>query len=73
MFGNSWQLCFEIGMWYIDGLNWPVSNLQGGLQNAFNLHDSCGVHNLHGMPGLLSSFLSAFYCGIASKDSYGDA
>jgi hypothetical protein len=46
--------------------------LKGWIQDAFNLHDSCGVNNLHGMPGLLSSFLSVFYCAIASKDSYGD-
>ena len=46
--------------------------LKGWLQDTFNLHDSCGVNNLHGMPGLLSSFLSVFYCAIASKNSYGD-
>ena len=45
---------------------------QGWLQDVFNLHDSCGVHNLHGMPGIFSSLLSAFYCGLASKETYGD-
>ena len=45
---------------------------KGWIQDTLNLHDSCGVNNLHGMPGLLSSFLSVFYCAIASKDTYGD-
>lgn len=45
--------------------------IQGWLQDWLNLHDSCGVNNLHGMPGLLSSFLSALYSGLASEETYG--
>jgi ammonia channel protein AmtB len=61
--GSFFSLVSNISFLYI---------LKGFLQDTFNLHDSCGVNNLHGMPGLLSSFLSVFYCAIASKDSYGD-
>ena len=35
------------------------------------MHDSCGVHNLHGMPGVFASLLSALFCGIASEKTYG--
>ena len=45
--------------------------IQNWLQNVLNLHDSCGVHNLHGMPGILSSILSAVFAGLASEDIYG--
>jgi ammonium transporter Rh len=36
-----------------------------------NLHDSCGVNNLHGMPGLFAAFLSVVVCHLASEDVYG--
>ena len=45
--------------------------IQNWLQNVLNLHDSCGVHNLHGMPGILSSLLSALFSGLASEEIYG--
>lgn len=41
------------------------------LQNKIYLHDSCGVHNLHGMPGIIGGLTSAI---IASRggDNFGD-
>ena len=45
--------------------------IQNWLQNVLNLHDSCGVHNLHGMPGIFSSLLSALFSGLASEEIYG--
>ena len=36
-----------------------------------NLHDSCGVNNLHGMPGLFAAFFSVLVCGLAPEDVYG--
>ena len=46
--------------------------LQNSLQSLLNLHDSCGVNNLHGIPGLMSALLSVLFAGIASKDVYGE-
>jgi len=40
------------------------------LQEKLNIHDTCGVNNLHGMPGLLGGLLSVLMAGIASPSSY---
>jgi len=34
------------------------------------IHDTCGVNNLHGMPGILGAIISAISCALASKNSY---
>ncbi|TRY64235.1 hypothetical protein TCAL_03556, partial [Tigriopus californicus] len=45
--------------------------LQGKLFDKLKLHDTCGVHNLHGLPGFLSGIFSIMAVGLASEDSYG--
>lgn len=35
-----------------------------------NLHDTCGVNNLHGMPAILSGIFSAVYASLATKELY---
>lgn len=35
------------------------SKLAPKFQKFFHIHDSCGVHNLHGIPGFLGGILSA--------------
>lgn len=47
------------------------THLQGWLQEKFGLHDTCGVHNLHGMPGLLSAMVSVGAAFFASEANYG--
>lgn len=41
------------------------------LQRTIHLHDTCGVHNLHGMPGVVGALVSAI---VASRgfDNFGD-
>lgn len=39
--------------------------LQGYLLRKIKLHDTCGIHNLHGMPGLLGGFASVIASGVA--------
>ena len=36
------------------------------------LHDTCGVNNLHGMPGLISGLLGILLAWIGSEQMYGD-
>ena len=44
--------------------------IQPALQEKLKVHDSCGVNNLHGMPGLLGALISVVMAGIASPTSY---
>lgn len=41
------------------------------LQRTIHLHDTCGVHNLHGMPGVIGALVSAI---VASRGfgNFGD-
>ncbi|KJE94518.1 Rh type C glycoprotein2b [Capsaspora owczarzaki ATCC 30864] len=43
------------------------TRIQGMLEEKIGLHDTCGVHNLHGMPGLLGGIASA--CAAAAADT----
>lgn len=47
--------------------------LQPFLVEKLRLHDTCGVHNLHGMPAILSAIFSIIYASIASTDNYKDS
>merc|ERR1719209_387924 len=44
--------------------------VQPFLLKKLKIHDTCGVHNLHGLPGLLGSVLSIIIVAIANSDSY---
>ncbi|CAH2009113.1 unnamed protein product [Acanthoscelides obtectus] len=43
------------------------------LETNFRLYDTCGVHNLHGMPGLLASVASAVIVGVTSETGPPDS
>jgi len=41
------------------------------LSNRLGIHDTCGVHNLHGMPALIAGIGSAIAAAAATSDGYG--
>uniref|UniRef100_A0AAV2MEW6 Ammonium transporter AmtB-like domain-containing protein n=1 Tax=Knipowitschia caucasica TaxID=637954 RepID=A0AAV2MEW6_KNICA len=42
------------------------------LEEKLKIQDTCGVHNLHGMPGVLGAIVGAVTAAAATKDIYGD-
>ena len=45
--------------------------LGGKLFQRLGIHDTCGVNNLHGMPGILAGLLSVVMVVLASEETYG--
>merc|ERR1719384_107691 len=44
--------------------------LSDWMEDKLGISDTCGVHNLHGMPGVLAAFVSAI--AIAASEGSGD-
>ncbi|XP_019376393.1 PREDICTED: ammonium transporter Rh type B [Gavialis gangeticus] len=42
------------------------------LDSRLKIQDTCGVHNLHGMPGVLGALLGVLVSAVATHDVYGD-
>ncbi|KAG8520017.1 Ammonium transporter Rh type B [Galemys pyrenaicus] len=41
------------------------------LESKFKVQDTCGIHNLHGVPGVLGAFLGALVAWLATHEAYG--
>uniref|UniRef100_A0A673N3Z8 Ammonium transporter Rh type B-like n=1 Tax=Sinocyclocheilus rhinocerous TaxID=307959 RepID=A0A673N3Z8_9TELE len=41
------------------------------LESKLKIQDTCGIHNLHGMPGVLGAVVGAVTAALASPDVYG--
>ena len=54
-----------------DNLKFLITRFQVKLSNWLRLHDTCGVNNLHGMPGIISGIASIFMVLFATEDVYG--
>ncbi|XP_072588628.1 ammonium transporter Rh type B isoform X1 [Vulpes vulpes] len=42
------------------------------LEAKFKVQDTCGVHNLHGIPGVLGALLGVLVVGLATHEAYGE-
>uniref|UniRef100_A0A3Q0RHZ7 Rh family B glycoprotein n=1 Tax=Amphilophus citrinellus TaxID=61819 RepID=A0A3Q0RHZ7_AMPCI len=42
------------------------------LESKLKIQDTCGVHNLHGMPGVFGAIVGAVTASLATKDIYGE-
>ena len=48
------------------------NKLQPWLYKTYNLHDTCGVNNLHGIPGIIGGLSGAISAAFTSNELYGD-
>ena len=48
------------------------NKLQPWLYKKYNLHDTCGVNNLHGIPGIIGGLSGAISAAFTSNELYGD-
>lgn len=40
------------------------------LHRKLGIHDTCGVHNLHGLPGILAAIVGAITAACATTEEY---
>lgn len=49
----------------------PCSPPQPILRSRLKIQDTCGVHNVHGLPGVLGTLVGTLLAGLATADAYG--
>ncbi|XP_020720005.1 ammonium transporter Rh type A isoform X2 [Bombus terrestris] len=69
------MMCKPVGALAIGGLAGVLSvlgykYLTPLIRKYLRIHDTCGVHNLHGIPGVLGALFGALMAGLATEDSY---
>ena len=48
------------------------NKIQPFLQRKFKIHDTCGVNNLHGIPGIIGGISGAITASFTNNELYGD-
>lgn len=46
-------------------------SFQPFLEKHLKIHDTCGVHNLHGMPAIVGGIVGAVTAACATESAYG--
>ncbi|KAL6257968.1 hypothetical protein P5V15_011564 [Pogonomyrmex californicus] len=69
------MMCQPVGALIVGAISGIISvlgykYLTPFIQKRLNIHDTCGVHNLHGMPGVLAGFFGALMASLATESSY---
>ena len=64
------------GALIIGSIGGPISTLgyvylTPFLKDKIGLHDTCGIHNLHGMPGVVGGIAGSIMAAIANDKTYG--
>ncbi|XP_011155843.1 ammonium transporter Rh type A isoform X2 [Solenopsis invicta] len=69
------MMCEPLGALVIGAISGVISvlgykYLTPFIQKRLRIHDTCGVHNLHGMPGVLAAIFGALMSGLATEATY---
>ena len=64
---QPWGALF-IGMWAGLLSTFGFNKIQPFLESKLGLKDTCGVHNLHGMPSLWGAFCSVVLSAISTHE-----
>ncbi|XP_014234560.1 ammonium transporter Rh type A isoform X2 [Trichogramma pretiosum] len=72
------MMCQPVGALTIGAISGVISvlgykHLTPWMQNRLRIHDTCGVHNLHGMPAVLAGLFGALLAGLATEADYNYA
>lgn len=51
--------------------SWGIAKVGPWIHSKFFIHDTCGVHSLHGMPGIYGAIVGAI-CAGSIKNAFGD-
>lgn len=49
-----------------------LCGLQPFMERKLKIQDTCGIHNLHAMPGVIGGIVGAITAAAASKEVYGE-
>lgn len=72
MYTTPWGAMF-VGFIAGNISTWGFARLMPYLNKKISLYDTCGIHNLHGMPGIIGGVAAAIFAGIATVERYGTA